>query len=83
MFCQQVRANAPAGVSLEPSGDSGRIVWGVSLAGECVCFSRVRVGGLFWDRARWSSWILELVHAVGLGESESWILASVQPTQPR
>ena len=38
MFCQRVRASAPAGVAPEPPGDSGRIIWGCLLAGVCACF---------------------------------------------
>ena len=41
LFCQRVRASAPAGVALEPPGDSGRIIWGVFVSGRvCVLFSR-------------------------------------------
>ena len=68
---------------------------GGSLAGVCACilvesvifiFSAARVAEavlVFRDQTRQSSWILASVRAVGSGESESWILASAQPAQPR
>ena len=47
---------------------------GAARTGETVSFR---------DRMRRSSQVLASVRVIGSGESESWILAPVQPVQPR